>query len=296
MVANGRTERVGERDTTFARGHRETGHAAARTFDRQLEWIALDRRQGPEHDVDRLELPERSQQESPAAHHQVVALDDVIAQRRRKVRIFEVLDGIDAGDEDDDPGADSIGRSQRRQRLAQALPPFRLSHRRHDGCCFGHCARGDDTVEGGVAEAGRNVDVVADSHEVARLVAHDIDRLQRHRRTMRGDRPACSRVARVAQHHLRGDDRVEQQTPRAVQSRATTASESRMRCSRPALSSMPRGRVETIRNRIERRWRSGVGAIDVQQLRRALGRDEAGGELLALVQIDAANQRRPGFG
>ena len=168
VVADGRTERVGKRDATLTRGHRETGHAAARTFDRQLERIALDRRQSPEHDIDRLELPERSQQQSPAAHHQVVALDDVVSQRRRKVGILEVLDGIDAGDEDDDPGADSIGRRQRRQRLAQALPPFRLSHRRHDGCCFWHCARGDDTVEGGVAQARRNVDVVADGHEVAR--------------------------------------------------------------------------------------------------------------------------------
>ena len=55
---------------------------------------------------------------------------------------------------------------------------------------------------------------------------------------------------------------------------------------------MPRCRIETVRNRIERRWRSRVGAIDVQQLRRTLGRDKAGSEVLALGQVDLPSRGR----
>ncbi len=266
VLKHARTERVDDGDRAGPCHLKQPGNAELR-ISPELERIRVPVIDTAQDHVDRLKLADRPHPDPISAHGQVGALHQRIAERRGEHRVLKGGLVQRPWSEDDDPRIfDRAGRdllkcgAQRAEEGRQAVHlRLTMKARQH--------ARDHGAVLKRVTGAGRRLAAVGERHDVAALIAADVDRVEE--QLLRSRQPHAvtgAQEARVPVDQLRRQQTAAQELTRPVDVLENEAEQLRP-LNHAALNVLPLPAREHGRQRIEApgtSWhrRFAVGVVD----------------------------------
>ncbi len=242
----------------------------------------------PEHDVDRLELAERTQLHLAVAHDEISALDHRVAEVAAELGVFEGRFGEGPRRQDHDSGVvGAVGPQrlkagpERAEERGDVVDPGVAVERRED-------ARQHHAVLQGVAGAARRLGEVCEGPELAVAVATEIDGVGEQLRPVRQRLAVPGRhEARIVEDELRWDHATAEQLAFAVEIPQDEVEQGRSLANR-LLDPGPLGRGHQQRDGVELPWLAATRIDDA--IGRTVGVEEPGHVALARAQLACAHR------